>query len=204
LNSEERRFIVPEAKKVPKTKVSRPKVARAKPSSTVKKVFAAKPKAAIKAPKAVKAAKGPTPEVIAPVKVRKLRGPRRAKGTFADLLKKQAELEIIKKGAKAELKKQYDGLLKEAESIKFQYKGLFDEAIESAPAVRGTRAKKATGKVPGLKPFSLKEVEAFVEQKQHGIANIKIQGRRPKSISRIEDAYRHSEDAEEILKMLNK
>lgn len=204
MDSKERRFIVPEAKKVPKAKVSKPRVAKAKPSSTVKKGFVAKPKASIKAPKAVKAAKGPIQEAIAPVKVRKLRGPNKAKGTFADLLKKQAELEKIKKGAKAELKKHYDGLLKEADSIKSQYKGLFNEAIESAPAVRGVRAKKATGKVLGLKPFSLKEVEAFVGQKRHGIANIKIQGRRPKSISRIEDAYRHSEDAEEILELLNK
>jgi hypothetical protein len=50
----------------------------------------------------------------------------------------------------------------------------------------------------------LKEVEDFVEQKQQGISEIKVQGRRPKSISRLEDAYRHSEDAEEILKLLNK
>lgn len=127
---------------------------------------------------------------------------RKPKGSFADLLKKQAEFEQIKKGAKADLKKEYDRLIKEADSIKVQYKGLFNESIESAPKIRGVRAKKTAGKVVGLKPFSLNEIEDFVEQKRQG-ETIKISGRRPKSIARMEDAYRHSENAEEILKMLN-
>jgi len=166
----------------------------------VKTGFTAKPKAKIVKPAAKPAAKAP--EVKAPV-ARKTRAyTRRAKGSFAELLKKQGELEAIKKGAKADLKKQYDSLVKEADSIKAQYKGLFNESIESAPKVRDARAKKATGKVVGLRPFSLSEIKEFVKQKKQGRA-VKISGRRPKSIARMEDAYRHSEDAKDILKMLN-
>ncbi|MGA2547807.1 MAG: hypothetical protein ABSF43_14745 [Rectinemataceae bacterium] len=185
-----------ETKKAPKAKVSKPK---AKTESKVAKGFGNKPKAIfIKTPKA--------PEIKAPVevKIKKTRGPQKAKGSFADLLRIQSQYEEAKKGAKSDLKRQYDGLIKEAESIKAQYKGLFNESIESDPKSRGTGLKKSSGKIPGLKPFTLKEVEDFVEQKQQGIAKIQVQGRRPKSIARMEDAYRHSEDAEEILKILNK
>jgi hypothetical protein len=195
---------LPESKKTakaPKAKAAKPKVVKTKPASTVKNGFSAKPKADIaKAPKVAK----PVVKATVEVKVKKTRGPRKAKGTFADLLKKQAELEEIKKGAKVELKKEYDGFLKEADKVKAQYKELFSESIESLPKARGTGSKKTAGKILGLKPFTLKEVEDFVEQKQQGISEIKVQGRRPKSISRLEDAYRHSEDAEEILKLLNK
>lgn len=189
---------MPESKKVAKPKSpSRPKVVKAKPEAV------AKPKA-----KVVKAAKPApkAPEVKAPVvevKAKKTRGyTRRLKGSFSDLLKIQSQYEEAKKSAKADLKKQFDSLIKEADSIKAQYKGLFDESIESSPKVRGAGVKKTKGKIPGLKPFSLSEVEEFVEQKKEG-KTIKISGRRPKSIARMEDAYRHSEDAEEILKRLN-
>jgi hypothetical protein len=196
---------MPESKKISKAKAVKPKVVKAKPAPTARKGITTKPKANIKAPKRLKPLKVLKPDVKAlpEVKVRKVQGPNKAKGSIADLLKKHAELEKIKKGAKADLKKQYDGHLKEAESIKAQFKSLFSESIESAPKNRGPRTQKAIGKVVGLKPFSLKEIEAFLEQKHHGIAKIKIQGRRPKSIARIEDAYRHSEHPEEILKILN-
>ena len=137
------------------------------------------------------------------LKARKTRGPRKARGTFADLLKKQAELEEIRRGAKAELKKHYDSLTKEAEKVRAQYKELFAESIESAPKARRTGAKKATGRIPGLKPYSIQEVKAFIEQKAQGRATIRIPGRKPKSIARMEDAYRHSENAEDILELLN-
>jgi ABC-type sugar transport system ATPase subunit len=202
---------MPEAKKpvkAPKAKVAKPKVAKAKPASKVAKGFADKPKINIikaskttKAQKPLQAAK-PVSVASTEVKAKKARGPNKAKGSFADLLKIQSQYEAAKKGAKADLKKQYDSLVKEAESIKLQYKGLFNESIESASKSRGTGVKKTSGKIPGLKPFTLKEVEDFVDQKKEGVT-IKIQGRRPKSIARMEDAYRHSEDAEEILKILN-
>jgi hypothetical protein len=172
---------------------SKSKVAKAKP--------AAMPKAkATPKPTAKPASKAP--EVKAPVAKKTRAYTRKAKGSFAELLKIQSQYEEAKKGAKADLKKQFDGLIKEADSIKAQYKGLFNESIESAPKARGARAKKTTGKVVGLKPFSLSEVEEFVEQKKQGKA-VKISGRRPKSIARMEDAYRHSEDADDILEMLN-
>ncbi len=190
---------MPEKKKETKVKVSKPKVAKAKPASV------AKPKAKVIKTPAVRLAPK-SPEAKAPVvekKAKKTRSyNRKPTGTFADLLKKQAELEEIKKGAKADLKKQFDAHIKEADRVKAQYKELFQENIESAPKVRGAGAKKARGRIPGLKPFSLAEVEEFVEQKKQGKA-IKIVGRRPKSIARMEDAYRHSEDAKEILKTLN-
>jgi hypothetical protein len=200
-NDEARRFGMPEAKKEPRANVSKVKIAKGRSVSTVRKGFADKPKASpVKAPKAIK----PEVKAVAKAVVRKARSPQKAKGSFADLIKKQAELEEVKKEAKAELKKQYDSLLKEAESIKGQYKGLFDESIESAPKPRGGRARKAGGRVPGVVPFTLEEVKSFVGQKEAGMDKIKIQHRRPKSVARMEDAYRRSEDAEEILRILNK
>jgi hypothetical protein len=204
---------MPEEKKTvkaPKAKGPKPKVVKAKVESKVAKGFADKPKAnLIKAPKTQKPLEAPKmakPEAKTPieVKAKKVRGPNKAKakGSYADLLKIQSQYEEAKKGAKADLKKQYDSHIKEAESLKAQYKSLFNESIESAPKTRGPRTQKSSGKTPGLKPFTLKEVEDFVDQKKEGVT-IKIQGRRPKSIARMEDAYRHSEDAEAILKMLN-
>lgn len=194
---------MPEAKKETKAKIakpkspSKPKVAKAKPAAKPKVKATPKfaPKVAVK-PSAVKA---PSPDKTA----KKPRSyTRKPKGSFADLLKKQAELEQIRKSAKADFKKQYDGLIKEANSIKVQYRGLFNDNIESAQKTRGPRTRKVGGKIVGLKPFSLGEVKDFVEQKKKG-KTIKIQGRRPKSIARMEDAYRDSEDAEDILRMLN-
>jgi hypothetical protein len=161
-------------------------------------------KKSVKASKAKAAKPGIEKTKKAPKgKARKTRGPRKARGRFADLLRKQAELEAIRKGAKAELKKHYDSLTKEAEKVRAQYKELFAESIESAPKARRTGAKKATGRIPGLKPYAIQEVKAFIEQKVQGRATIRIPGRKPKSIARMEDAYRHSENAEDILEILN-
>ena len=204
---------MPEVKKTSTSataKAAKPK--RSKPKSVAPKA-ARKPKreqsakqvvTPAKAPKAI----GPSTKPSNQKKVRKPRGLNKvkAKGNFAELLKKQAELEEIKKGAKTELKKEYDTLLKDADKIKAQYKELFGESIESGPKLRRTRgieARKSSGKIPGLRPYTLKEVESFIEQKQQGVTQIRVQGRRPKSLARMEDAFRHSEDAEEILKMLN-
>jgi hypothetical protein len=198
---------MPEAKKVAKPKKSsKPKAIKAKPVSTVKNSTTRKPKAKIVKPAPKVEAK--KPEFIVPVEVKKAKKTRsytrKPKGTFADLLKKQAELEEIKKGAKAELKKQFDDLIKESEKVKTQYQELFHEVLLASVKIKsaGTRAKKVTGKIPGLKPFTLKEIEDFIDQKKEGVV-IRIHGRRPKSIARIEDAFMHSEDAQEILRILN-
>jgi|GEM_PF-1851162 hypothetical protein len=193
--------------KAQKVKVARPRTEKAEPASNERPGSDAKPKAKARVAKPALKAKPKKPEANSPAiaaKVRKTRAPRKAKGTFADLLKKQAELEEIKKGAKSELRRQFDGLVKEAEKIKAQYKELFAESIESAPKTRGGGAKRTAGKIPGLKPYSLQEVKVFIEQKEQGKASIRIPGRKPKSVARMEDAYRHSENAEEILEMLNK
>jgi hypothetical protein len=194
--------VVKKPAKAPKAKVAKPKVIKAKPASTAKKAPVTKPKAISKAPKALKVA------IKAPVetKVRKVRGPNKikAKGSFADLLKKQAELEQVKKGAKAELKKQFEDLIKESEKVKAQYQELFHELLLASAKSKSTAkiAKKTTGKIVGLKPFSLKEVEDFIDQKKEGV-DIKIKGRRPKSIARLEAAYSKSDDANTILRILN-
>ena len=179
---------MPGVKKAVKAKVAKAKVVKAKRAKTV----AAKPVA--KKP----IAKAP----LAEKKVRKTRGPNKAKGTFTDLLKIQSQLENAKKGAKADLKKQYESLIKESEKIKAQYKNLFSENIESAPKVRATVGEKAVKKVAGGKPFSLKEIQDFVEQKKEGIP-IKLAGRRAKSVEKIEVAFKKTEEPDEILKILN-
>jgi hypothetical protein len=178
---------MPEAKKASKAKsAAQPKVKVAKPA----------PKAEVK--------KHATKLPALPKKAKKTRMyTRKPRGTFADLLKKQAELEEIKKGAKADLKKQFDAYLKEADKVNAQYKELFGESIESAPKTKGARGRKGAGKIPGLKPFSLQEVEAFIDQKKSGV-EIKVPGRRPKSIARMEEAYKQSDEAEGMLTILNK
>jgi hypothetical protein len=194
---------MPELKKEAKAKgaakTATAKGIKAKPAS------AAKPKAKVKTIRASRKMENKAPG--AEKKAKRLRSyTRKAVGAFADLLKKQAELEEIKKGAKAELKKEYDRLIGESGKIKAQYKGLFNESIESAPKAKRAGANKASRKprkAAGVKPYTIAEVKGFVEQKKKG-GIIKISGRRPKSIARMEDAYRQSEDAGKILEILNK
>jgi hypothetical protein len=192
----------PKKAKVVKPKSpSKPKVSNTKPATKLITGFAAKPKAKA-IPKLATKPVPKAPEVKAPVAKKARAYARKPKGSFSDLLKIQSQYEEAKKGAKADLRKQFDAHIKEADSLKAQYKSLFNENIESAPKARGVGAKKITGKIAGLKPFSLSEIEDFVEQKKQG-KPVKISGRRPKSIARMEDAYRRSEDAKDILKMLN-
>jgi hypothetical protein len=143
-----------------------------------------------------------TPIVKAPVveaKAKKTRAyTRKPKGTFADLLKKQAELEKMKKGAKSDLKKQYDNLLKEADSIKSHYKNVFNESIESAPKARGAGVKKAPSK-----GYSLEQVKLFIEQTEKG-ETVKIPGRNAAGIAKIKAAYEKAEnkDVESVHELL--
>lgn len=119
---------------------------------------------------------------------------------FADTLqKKQSELDDIKKRAKAELQKLYEGKMREAEGIKLQYKSLFDEPIESVPKARkpaGPGRKASGAKAGAAAPISLGEVESFLEQKEGGkdAASIKLPGRKPKSVLKIAEAYDRADE----------
>jgi hypothetical protein len=191
----------------PKAKVSKPKLAKVNPTSAVKTAFVAKPTAKVAKPAPKAAPKKPKAAApVAVVKVRTTRGPKKhTKGSFADLLKKQAELEGIKEKAKKDLKRDYGIYLNKAEDIAEEYRKIFSEEIGAAPKIKASGEKKATGtKTAGMKPYSLSEVASFVEQKRLGRAKIKVSGRRPKSIAKMEDAFKQSEEADEILKILNR
>jgi hypothetical protein len=180
-------------------------------------------KIAAKKGKTVKKAKAAKPAEVAPAaeaapkeeSVKKTRAPRKAKSAikgFEEILKKQQELEAVTKKAKTELKKEYDRAIAEAEEIKTQYRGLFKEPIDSAVKERKPRAarKAAGGKATAAKgaiaPIAREEVEAFIEQKENGLAidKIKIAGRRIKSVKRIDEAYASAEakDADSVLELL--
>jgi hypothetical protein len=188
---------------------AKPSAARAKAPKSIKAKPASKPAA-----KKAKPLPGPTeaPKAEKPVKAYK---PRQAKGglsSFADLLKKQSELETIKKQAKAELRKAYEDKVKEADGIKKQYSELFSESLETLPKAR--KARRASPKVPKAKPakrgaiapYTAAEISAFIEQKDEGIdvKKIKIAGRRVKSVQKIDQAYDKADtkDAESILDLL--
>jgi histone H1/5 len=129
--------------------------------------------------------------------------------SFAELVKKQSELETIRKQAKAELRRIFEAKLKEAEAIKAQYKSLFAESLDFEPKGRkprraGAKAKRANLRVAA--PISLPEVLSFIEQKQKGkdVKAIKIKGRKPKSVLRIGEAYAKAQvkDAKTVLGLL--
>jgi hypothetical protein len=167
----------------PGTLKTKPAKAKAKPTTTVK---AAKPKDISKsASKAI-------PKKPAPV-----RTPHQAEATlpgFEDFRKKQADLEIAAKQAKAAIRKAHDIKIKEADALKKQYFDLFNESFDIA-----AKPRKATRKGPKSKratrgqaaPYKSSEIETFIEQKKKGLTvkDIKIKGRRPKSIQRIAAAY---------------
>lgn len=182
---------MPDEKKVAKPKTpAKPKVAITKQ--------VAKGKVAKATPKAV--AKKPVAASPVAVKVRRIRGPnKKAKGSFAELQKIQAQYEEAKKGAKADLKKQYDRLIKEAEAIRVQYKGLFSESIESIPRARQAGSKKKTAG----KGFTLDQIQSFIDQTSEG-KTVKIPGKNAISIAKIKAAYDKSKnkDAESVHEML--
>jgi hypothetical protein len=164
----------------------------------------AKPIVKAKAAKNTPKAEAKKPVANAPVaemKEKKTRSyTRKPKGLFADLLKKQAELEKAKNGAKVDLKKQYESLLKESEQIKAHYKELFNESIESEPKVRGAGTKRASSR-----GYTLEQVKLFIEQAENG-GTIKIPGKNATGIKKIKAAYMKAKnkDAESVLALLNK
>jgi len=133
-------------------------------------------------------------------KVRKTRGPRKAKGGFAELEKIQKLYEKTKKSAQSDLKNQYDKLMAEAKKLKESYQDLFHENIDSAPRTK----RGITKKVVGMKPFTLQEVESFIEQKANGSKDVKIKGRKSRGISKIEIAWNvsKSKEPEDVLRIL--
>jgi hypothetical protein len=185
-------------RKVTKPGTSKAKPAKAKPSTMVK---AAKPKSASKP------ASKATPKKPAPV-----RTPHQAEAAlsgFEDFRKKQADLEVAAKQAKAAIRKAHDIKIKEADALKKQYFDLFNESFDTV-----SKPRKATRKGPKSKratrgqaaPYKTAEIETFIEQKKKGliVKDIKIKGRRPKSIQRISSAYDKagSKDTASILALL--
>jgi hypothetical protein len=198
---------MPEAKKDAKTKgPAKPKVVES--ISSVKKGFAAKPvvkakvaKAAIKTKTTVKTSQAKSP---VEVKVKKVRGPnKKAKGSLAayeNLLKHESELEKARKAAKAELKSEFDGFLRQADEIKAKYQKIFNESISSAPKGKA----KATGAKKSSKGgYTLDQVQAYIDQSASG-GKIKIPGKNATGIARIKAAYDKAKDkdAESVLELL--
>lgn len=124
---------------------------------------------------------------------------RRPLGTFADLLKKQSELEKIKKGAKDDLRKQYKHHIAESEKIRTQYQTLFNEVlIASVKGKKTSNAKKALSR-----GYTLEQVKMFIEQVEKG-GKVKIPGKNARGIARIKAAYEKSrgKDAMSVLLLL--
>jgi hypothetical protein len=196
------------AKATPKAAKATPKAAKANKAKPARKSAAKKAKplpAPVEAPppKAEKSAKAYQPRKAAS-----------GLASYADLLKKQAELETIKKQAKAELRKAYEDKVKEAEDIKKQYAELFAESIGAQPKAAKARpagakpraAKRGAAKRGAIAPYTAVEIGSFIEQKEEGVdlPKIKIAGRRIKSIKKIDEAYEKSEakDVDSVLKLL--
>jgi hypothetical protein len=192
--SETKKIAKPKSPAKPKAKV----VTKEKAKSVAKPMPKEKPAKA--------ATEALSPKALAPEAAANARKPRaysrKGKGSFAELLKKQAELEEIKKGAKADLRKQYEDLIKESEKINDQYRELFNEAIGPAPQARTVKIKKTPRKAPAKKIITKQEVEDFIDQKASGITS-KNKGRKPKSLARMEVAFKETQDADEMLKILN-
>jgi hypothetical protein len=195
-------------KKVVESSTAKVKIPKSKKITAKKPVAKAKPKAATKKPisKAKpKAVKKVTPETKAKTpKATRARKPKSALSSYANLLKKENELEAIRKLAKNELRKEYDGFLKKADAVKEQYKELFHEAIESAPRkIRRVGGRKSTGKAK--RGYTLEQIESYLSQKDSG-RKIKIEGKNVTGVARIKAAYEKSpsKDAKSILELINK
>jgi hypothetical protein len=186
---------MPDVKKTAKPK-GPTKIVKAKPIAK----FTAKAKVVKTAPKS----EAKKPEVKAPVilKVKKARGPnKKAKGSFAELIKIQNQYEEAKRGAKSELRKEYDNLIKDSEKIKAQYKELFGEVIEGAPKAKG---KTAAANRSGKKAFTLDQVQSYIDQTAQG-KKVKIPGKNAVGVEKIKTAYDRAKekDAESVLALLN-
>ena len=182
----------------PGTPKAKPAKAKAKSSTTVK---AAKPKT-ISKPASKVAPKKPAP----------VRAPRQAEATlpgFEDFRKKQADLEVAAKQAKAAIRKAHGIKIKEADALKKQYFDLFNESFDIASKPRKATRKGLNSKTATrgqAAPYKAAEIETFIEQKKKGliVKDIKIKGRRPKSIQRISSAYdkASTKDAASVLALL--
>jgi hypothetical protein len=98
---------------------------------------------------------------------------RKAKFPYAELIKKQAELDAIKKAAKSDLKKKYDAKIAEAVAIQGEDKWLFNEPLHSSDN-KIVGAKEAIRE--GNKCYTLYIVKTIIDQTNEGKA-IKSLGR---------------------------
>jgi hypothetical protein len=208
----------PSKPKTGKPRTSKPKAAAKRNTAKAKTDLATKKTAKTSAGKRAGAPRKTVAKVKTKAKIAKPRKPRgpnkpRVSGSFAELLSVQALFEKSKQKARKELKQEYAGILKNAEKIKAQYSELFGESIDGGGTARRGRPKVATGgkvktrktgakKPAGVKPFSLKEVEGFLEMKAEGLP-VKLAGRRSKSVTRLEEAYKQTQDAKGIMALLN-
>jgi hypothetical protein len=197
----------------PEKKVVAKKKGSSKPTTSkpvAKKVIVKKPavkKAAAKSVKKVPKAPKKASKASSP-KVKATRKPRVTKikiTGFEEIMKAKAELIAVTSKAKKQLQTEYAKAVAQAEAIKAQYKDLFDESIET----KATKAKRGAGKARKtgvVAPITKAEIESFIEQKEEGfaLADIKISGRRTKSIKKIADAYSKAEikDAASVLALL--
>jgi hypothetical protein len=179
-------------KKATKPGPAKRKIVKAKAKPIAKKVAAKKVSTVEKAPTIEKR----------PTKVRVPRKQKLNIPGLEELEKKQSELDAVKKGIKTKLHSAYLDLKKREEVIRGHYQELFNESIDSSTAKKG-RARKVPTKRGAIAPYTKAEVAAFIEQKEQGIElkDMKIQGRRPKSIAKMDEAYRRADtkDVESIL-----
>jgi hypothetical protein len=195
-------------KKVTESSMAKVKVAKAKKVTAKKPIFKSKPKVA--SGKTTSTAKPKAGKKVSPVptvktvKVTRARRTKSALSSYANLLKKESELEAARKHAKNELRKEYDGFLKKADSVKGKYKELFHEPIESAPRkARKAGGGKSTGKAK--RGYTLEQIESFLSQVDAG-GKIKVDGKNATGVARIKAAFDKStsKDAKAILDFINK
>jgi hypothetical protein len=176
-------------------------------SKNVKKAQPAKAKTVAKKAtvKKAPAVSVPSSEPKKETEVKKARKPRTFKVSgFAELQKKEAELEAIKKKTKIQLKNQYDSIVKKADGLKAEYKQIFKEDISTASKGRKAAVgKSASPRKVVPKPITLDEVQTFIDHFAEG-QEIKLPGRRPLSIAKIKAAYikAKTKDAESVLALL--
>jgi len=185
------------------TKTATKKTSQMK-KSTVKKV-AKRPQAIKKTTKALatvknlKRTENPSKQKASKATTKKARKPRKETLTgFDELFTKQAELAVVTKKAKTQLRKEYADAVKKADAIKDKYRTLFGEKIDDTSVKlikRGHKIQKGKGITA---PITKAEVESFIEQKEQGlgITDIKIKGRRIKTIKRISDVYNKADTKE--------
>jgi hypothetical protein len=125
--------------------------------------------------------------------------PRKAKSPYADILKKQAELDATRKAAKSDLNKKYDDKITEAVAIQVEHNKLVNKSLDSSVG-NNASAKKAIRK--GNIGFTLDLVKTFIDQTIE-VQPVKIHGKNTVGIKKIKAAYDKSKikEAESVLEL---